>query len=419
VNIVNSPVGASLAKPLNDRTTPDELVACAAAMREHLLAEQQATEERGHYSEQTHAMFREAGLYRILQPRMYGGFEFSIETLYRVVMELARGCPSTGWGFCLGASHVLQAASYFRKEAQDEIFAGAHFVAASRDVPGGTARPVEGGYIVDGTWHYCSGAPHSTHFLPHAILTDRDGNPNEAKDQLLLIVPRAQWALKETWSGVLGMRGTGSHSIEIKNAFVPHRYAADLHLWEADTTVATPGSLLHGNPMYGGRPLGFFHGEIGSIVTGVAMAVTDEYRRCITGSKAHWPFPAIERAQHHEYQRVLGLGIAKAIAARQAVLGGAREIARICQRQADGEGAFSNWEDLALYSQMGQAARLAFEGAEHMIHMSGSGNAARQGTRMERYSRDLAVYRCHSEGAYLDIFAEKLGAAYLAENGEV
>lgn len=395
--------------------TPDILVARAAAMRDHLRAEQKATEDRGRYSEETHEMFRAAGFYRILQPKMYGGLEFSIETFYRVVMELSRGCPSTGWGFCLGASHVLQAASYFSKEAQDEIFAGGHFVAASRDVPGGTVRPVEGGWVVNGTWHYCSGSPFSTHFLPHAILTDSEGNPNAAKDQLLVIVPRAQWHLEETWSGVLGMRGTGSHSIRIDEAFVPRHYAADLHLWEADTSLTTPGVRLHGNPMYGGRPLGFFHGELAAIIAGVSMAVVDEYRNCITGTKAHWPFPAMERARHHEYQRVLGLGLAKAMAARQAVLGGAREIARISERQAEGGTAFSNCEDLLLYSQMGQAAQLAWSGAEHMIHMSGSGNAARQGTRMERYSRDLAVYRCHSEGAYIDIFAELLGEAFLKE----
>ncbi|WP_171060902.1 acyl-CoA dehydrogenase family protein [Poseidonocella sp. HB161398] len=397
--------------------TPDMLVARAAALRPHLRAEQAATEKRGQCSDETHEMIRAAGLYRTLQPRAYGGYEFSVETFYRVVMELSRGCPSTGWGFCLGASHVLQAAAFFGRETQDEIFEGGHFIAAARDVPGGTIRPVEGGYRVAGTWHYCSGSPFSTHFLAHAVVADADGSPNEAKDQLLVLLPRRDWTLLETWKGVHGLRGTGSHSIRIDDAFVPPHYVADLHLWDAEGSAATPGARLHGNPMYGSRALGFFHGEMAAIVTGIAEAVVDEYREAITGKKAHWPFPETDRDRHHEYQRVLGLGIARAMAARNATLGGARQFERLCRRQAAGGAAFSNWEDLALYSQMGQAAKLAAEGAEHMIRMSGSSNAAIEGKRMERYSRDLNVYRCHSEGAYIDIFAEKLGAAYLDEGG--
>lgn len=399
--------------------TPDMLVARARALRPHLRAEQAATERRGRCSDETHEMMREAGLYRILQPRRYGGFEFEVETFYRVVMELARGCPSTGWGFCLGASHVLQAASYFGETTQEEIFAGGHFVAAARDVPGGTVRPVPGGYRVEGTWHYCSGSPFATHFLAHAVIAGANGTPNEAAGQLLVLLPRRDWSILETWKGVHGLRGTGSHSIRVDDVFVPAGYAAAQHLWEAEDSLPAPGALLHGNPIYGARPLGFFHGEMAAIVTGIAEAVVDEYREVIRGRKAHWPFPDVERAGHHEYQRVLGLGVAKAVAARNATLGGARQFAALCRRQAEGGPAFANWEDLALYSQMGQAARLAAEGAEHMIRMSGSGSAAIEGQRMERYSRDLNVYRCHSEGAYTDIFAERLGEAFLAEGGSL
>ena len=54
--------------------TPDEMVARAEGMRTHLLEEQAATEERTYYSRETHEAFREAGFYRLLVPRRYGGW---------------------------------------------------------------------------------------------------------------------------------------------------------------------------------------------------------------------------------------------------------------------------------------------------------------------------------------------------------
>ena len=76
--------------------TPREIVARAAAMRPELLERQAETEERTFYAQDTHEASREAGFYRILQPRRFGGYEFDLETYFRVIIEIARGCPSTG-----------------------------------------------------------------------------------------------------------------------------------------------------------------------------------------------------------------------------------------------------------------------------------------------------------------------------------
>ena len=101
--------------------TPREIVARAAAMRPELLERQQETEERTFYAQETHEAFAEAGFYRILQPRRFGGYEFDLETYFRVIIEIARGCPSTGWCLCLGGAHVLQVASMFDEAAQADV----------------------------------------------------------------------------------------------------------------------------------------------------------------------------------------------------------------------------------------------------------------------------------------------------------
>ena len=400
--------------------TPDVLVGRATAMRDRLRAEQQATEERTYYSEETHELFRAAGFYRVLQPKRFGGYEFDLETFYRMVIEIARGCPSTGWCLCLGAAHVLQLSSYYSEETQREAF-GDHgdFIAAARDVvTGGTVTPVDGGYAVDGTWHYCSGAPYSTHFIAHASLTDKQGKPLEDGTELLVLVPRSGWTMLDNWRGVLGLRGTGSHSIRVNKALVPEGNAVSTHLYDAKTGHGTPGSKLHGNPMYAHRPLGFFHGEIASIANGIAWAAIDEFERIIKGSRTVWPLPPGLRAEQTEYQRVLGLALGMTSASHAAIMGGARQFMELCRRPFEGGAPFSHVEDLVLYNHQGHAGRLAYAATEHLVRMSGSSNAVRSGQRMERYSRDVATYRSHSEGAFLDIFAAELGKVYLARESE-
>lgn len=395
--------------------TPKEIIARAAALREHLRDDQEATEQRTHYSAQTHELFEQAGLYRILQPRRFGGYEFDIETFYRVVMELARGCPSTGWCFCLGAAHVLQVAALFPEEAQQEIFAAndGHFVAASRDLPAGTVTPAGDGYVVNGTWNYCSGAPYSTHFIARALLADADGRTSGDSPNVLVAVPRAGWTMLDDWHGFLGLRGSGSHSIQVNDATVPAHFVVDSDPFSFDTSNAALRSPVHPNPMYNSRHLNFFHGEIGAIMTGMADAATDEFERIIRTSKTSSPLPPGLRMDAPDHQRTLGLGLTKASAARQIVLGTARQHLEYCRQAAEDGIPYEAEQDLLLESTHGQAGELAFAAIENLARMSGSSNAVRDGRRMQRYLRDALVYRSHQQGASIDMMATQLAVARL------
>jgi 3-hydroxy-9,10-secoandrosta-1,3,5(10)-triene-9,17-dione monooxygenase len=395
---------------------PQEIVDRAAAMQEHLREEQEATEQRTFYSEETHEAFAAAGFYRILQPRRFGGYEFGIETFYRVVMELSRGCPSTGWCFCLGAAHVLQVAAFYSEEAQREIFGSdGHFVAASRDLPGGTARPVGDGYVVNGTWNYCSGAPFSTHFVMRARLAHADGTVGDDARLVLVVVPREQWTMLDDWHGILGLRGSGSHSIAVENALVPAYFVAEDDPFDLEDWQPATSSSVHPNPIYNTRHLNFFHGELASVMVGAAEAAVDEFERIIRTSRTADPLPPGVRADAVDYQRPFGLGMAMAGAARQTVLGVAREHTEFCRRSAEEGVPYLAKDDLLLESIHGQAGQLAFEAIELLARMSGSSNAVR-GRRMERYLRDALVYRSHQQGASVEMMATKLARAKLAQS---
>jgi 3-hydroxy-9,10-secoandrosta-1,3,5(10)-triene-9,17-dione monooxygenase len=122
------------------------MVERARALRPWLREEQRATEQRGRYSEEIHEEFRRAGFYRCLQPRRYGGYEFDVGTFYRVVQEISRGCPSTGWMLSLAAGHALLLASYFPEQAQMQAFGpDGEFLAPSVASLTGSAAPSAGG----------------------------------------------------------------------------------------------------------------------------------------------------------------------------------------------------------------------------------------------------------------------------------
>lgn len=402
--------------PPEPALSQDAMVARAIAMRPMLLQEQQATEERSCYSEATHQAFVDAGFYRILQPRRFGGYEFDVETFYRVVIEVARSCPSTGWCLCLGAAHVLQLSALFSEAAQREIFGDrGHFVAPARDLPAGTVRPTDGGYIVDGTWNYCSGAPYSTHFMGVARVANAEGVAPPDAPRKLIMVPRAAFTVLDDWRNMLGLRGSGSNSIRVNQAFIPSHFAVDAGILNTDVRGGTPGFALHGNPMYAGRQLGFFTGEIASIMVGIASAAIDEYERIVKRTKTTWPLPPGLRAEASEYQRPLGMAIGMVAVARAAVLSAARQFAVLCRNNVEGVAEFSVEEDLMLDAQCGHAGRLAYDALELLVRMSGSSNSARNGQRMERYLRDASVFRGHQQGSFVDIMAVELGRVRLGQ----
>jgi 3-hydroxy-9,10-secoandrosta-1,3,5(10)-triene-9,17-dione monooxygenase len=74
-------------------------------------------------------------------------------------------------------------------------------------------------------------------------------------------VPREKLRILDDWGGdrTLGMRAS-AHSVEIKDASSPRRItrgatAGPVHRPE-DMRDGTPGTQLHGNPMYLGRVAG-------------------------------------------------------------------------------------------------------------------------------------------------------------------
>jgi 3-hydroxy-9,10-secoandrosta-1,3,5(10)-triene-9,17-dione monooxygenase len=197
---------------------PTQLVARARDMIPALKQRSdQATAERRIPSE-TIAEMQEAGFFRILQPKRYGGLELNPQVFFDVQMALAEGCMSTGLLYGVIGVHPFQLA-LFDARAQHDIWGNDQSVLVSSTYqPVGKVERVEGGFLLSGRWGFSSGCEHCDWVLLGALVPPaEDGGTVEMRTFLL---PRADYEIVYDWT-VFGLQGTGSHGIIVNGVFIP------------------------------------------------------------------------------------------------------------------------------------------------------------------------------------------------------
>ncbi|MBB4909385.1 acyl-CoA dehydrogenase family protein [Actinophytocola algeriensis] len=378
-------------QPPEPDLTPADVIARAEAIAPTLVARQAETEERTYYAPDVHEQFTEAGFYRILVPRRYGGYEFGVDTFMRVVQILAKGCPSTGWMFCLGAVHAVLAATVFEERVQDEIFSGGEFISPASIMPSGTAqRALDGGWIINGTWGYCSGSPYATHFIGHVLVLDENGEMGEAP--VMFIAPRDSWRRLDDWGQQLGLRGSGSHSITLENVHVPADFVLDTHMSMYTVSDETPGVRLHGHPQYGGGPLSFMLFESATLALGIAEGALEAYEELMRTRTTSFP-PIVSRAEDPDFQRWYGEATGKLAAAEAALYGAIESWQDLC---AQGPSAFNTEREWRIGTICREVVRLSWAAVEQFIYPTAGSSAVRRGERIERVWRDLSMMKSHA-----------------------
>lgn len=168
------------------------------------------------------------GLFRLLLPRPYGGHEVDPPTFFQVIEEVAKHDASTAWCLCQGNGCAMSAA-YLEAEIAEKIW-GRDPEAVLAWGPGAKSQAiVEGdGYRLTGRWAFVSGGRRANWLGGHASIVEADGSPRRDAEgetvvrTLLLPASEAKWI--DAWD-VVGLRGTGSDSYEVKDLFVPHDYS--------------------------------------------------------------------------------------------------------------------------------------------------------------------------------------------------
>ncbi|MBO0682506.1 MAG: hydroxylase [Candidatus Dormibacteraeota bacterium] len=384
--------------------TSKEIIARAAALKQRVWEEQEESERRGVHSEELHREFLKAGFYRMLQPRRFGGYEFDIPTFWRTMVQIAEGDPGTGWCLTLASHHAWVIGSHWPEQAQREIFGPeGDFRAPHRPPPAGTARRVDGGYVVSGQWDYCSGVPYSTHFMGGAVVPN--GDAQAPPEVVQVVVPPGQFTVLDDWGGgqQLGMQSSGSQSVKVEEAFVPEHWVLP-RSFRAEVG-ATAGTRLHGNPMYLGMIAGIYHGGLVLSVVGAAKAALNEFEQSIRTRKTTLA-PQVWRYEHPDYQRVFGVARGMTDAAENLLYRAGEVYMEQAERWAETGEVFSRNDDMRIWGILQQSGRMASEAVE-LLFRSASSSSARRGARMLRYYRDVAMYRGHVAAQW-----ENLGAQF-------
>lgn len=365
--------------------TPAEALASAKRLRGQVAEEAEATEERGFHSPELHRAFAGAGFYHMLRPRMFGGYEFSVADFMAVMRELAAGDMATAWCLTLASGHNLQVASWWPEEAQREFFAGGYFAAPMTSAPAGTLTRVEGGFLVNGEHKYASGVPYSTHFAGHA---------RHAEDETKVstfVAPRDTYEVLPDWGSTLGLRGSGSHSVLFRDAFIPAHYVLEgVMQTNVDVSAGTPGYRLHRNPMYLGRGGAFFQSELANLTVGAVQAAIELYRDALTTRKTIRP-PIVLRSEDDKYLWWFGDASARIRVAQAAVEEACRMFDLACRHQADGTKEYTRRDDMFISMVARNALAIAWDVMQSTIFHSSGSSAATRGSRLERIYRDTSM----------------------------
>lgn len=199
-------------------------------------------------------LLRNAGLIEAGVPVELGGGGAEVRDLAMMLRILGRACGSTALAFAMHTHQVAVPAWRWQHQKLAAVEPLLRRVAAERIIivssggsdwigGSGTAIKVDGGYRVTARKIFSSGAPAGDILMTGAIYAE-DGQNYVLHFGASMKAPEVQ--VQDTWH-TLGMRGTGSHDVMLKDLFVPDagvalkRKAAEWHpLFQIITTIASP-----------------------------------------------------------------------------------------------------------------------------------------------------------------------------------
>lgn len=202
-----------------------------------------STDENRRIPVETIQELTEAGLFRMLQPKRYGGAESDPVKFFEAVREISGVCGSTGWVGSVLGMHSWHL-GLFPEAAQDEVWReDPDALISSSYSPAGRLTPVRGGYELSGRWRFSSGCEHASWALLGALVVGAQGEP---VDVITALVPRADYRIEDVWN-VIGLRGTASNDIIVERAFVPeHRTMRN----SEQVRLCGPGQEVNTGPLY-------------------------------------------------------------------------------------------------------------------------------------------------------------------------
>ena len=324
----------------------------------------------------------DAELFGILAPRHYGGFELPITEAMEVWEAVARCDSAAAWNLVM-TSTLAAFAAWLPEAGAREIFADGQASVAGALSPPAVATRTAGGWRITGRVPFASGCHQATWLAMPAFEMDGDApviDPTTGDTTPLgMFFPRSEARIHDTWHTV-GMRGTGSHDIEVTDLFVPE------HRTMVIGPLARPAPGFDG-PLYRMLPFPGILGEA-TVSVGIAAAALEELIEL-----ARWKVPAYQTAPMRS-QQLVQFAVGKA----KGRIDSARDTLH-CAAQAASTVALSGPLTMEAKIRVQLAACCAAEfcaEAVRIVHDAAGSSAIRLDYRFERHFRDVHVLTQHT-----------------------
>lgn len=311
----------------------------------------------------------EAGVFKLLVPASLGGAEASLGTFLAVLEAIGHADGSAGWCAMIGASSGLMS-GFLDPDVARRVYGPPDAVTCGVFAPFGRAVPVDGGYRVSGRWPFASGCQHSQWRMGGAKV--------EGQDEVRHMLFSADEArVVDTWDAS-GLRGTGSHDLEVSEVFVPASRSFSLL---ADRPRES--SAIFALPFYGVLASG-----IAAVALGIARASVDALV-ALAGAKQ--PQGSRRSLAHREG---IQLAVARAeakLAAGRAFLDDAAARA-VAETEQDGAASVQARARLRLAASHAVTESAA---AVDLMYEAGGGTSVYARHPLQRHFRDIHVATQH------------------------
>ncbi|UDY24589.1 hydroxylase [Nocardioides sp. Kera G14] len=342
----------------------------------------------GRLPDTTAKMMRELGVVKILHPADFGGLEGSPIDFYKAIMAIGSRSASAGWVASVVGIHAYQMAQADRR-LQEEIWgkdgAASDTWVASPYAPFGKATPVEGGWLFSGRWPFSSGTDHCDWVVLGGLLLGEDGKPVAGDPVRHFVLPRADYEIvPDSWN-VVGLKGTGSKDILIKDAFIPDYRMIDpnaLSDFELARKAGRDDSPTYRMPFHT-----MFSGTITAGTLGAALGVLREARAYM---KSRVTVKGVATNSDPRHLFVLSEAAADIDASVMQFLSSIEEMWGYANRREEIP------MDLRVRARRDQvrSAHRAVEAADKLVKMAG-GNALRLDSAIQRAWRDAHMALGH------------------------
>lgn len=162
--------------------------------------------------------FKRLGVYRAMVAKCFGGEERTPAAFCRMIERISAAGGSAGWVASFGGAACYLAAlpiETLRKiyaNGPDVVYAGGLF-------PLQPAQRSTDGFIVNGVWPFGSGSP-GADLIGVGITVEDDATVALPR---VAVMPADKVTIRSNWD-VIGLQGTGSHELVVRDVIVPEEW---------------------------------------------------------------------------------------------------------------------------------------------------------------------------------------------------